>query len=130
MRVGTGEAAKTGDTVSLQLSGRCLNLNGKRFISTQDAATLATGLAISEPYTFTVGSGSVIPGLDEAVLGMTKGGYRRLVIPAKLGYDEALTLGPIPEDAGERRALESIVKNPNRDASLLFDISMERVRGR
>ena len=128
IRAGTGSQAQKGDTVSVQLSGRCLNLNGKKFISTQDPTTLVTGLSVSEPYVFTLGSGSVIPGLEAAVTGMAKGAYRRAVIPASLGYDEALSLGPKPESFMELRALESIVKNPNRDASLLFDVQLERIK--
>jgi len=129
IRPGSGEAARLGDTVSIQFTGRCLNLNGKKFISTQDAAALSTGLAISEPFTFTIGQGSVIPGLEQAVVGMSKDQYRRVVVPQNLGYDVALTLGPTPANFEERRSLESIVKNPNRDASLLFDVKLERIKG-
>jgi hypothetical protein len=59
---------------------------------------------------------------------MSKGGYRRAVIPASLGYDAAMTLGPTPEDFQDVRSLASIVKNPNRDASLLFDVQLERIK--
>ena len=122
------QKAQKGDTVSVQLSGRCLNLNGKKFISTQDPATLAIGLSVSEPFIWTLGSGSVIPGLEEAVVGMTKDSVRRAVIPASLGYDVAMSLGPQPQSFEELRSLESIVKNPNRDASLLFDVKLERIK--
>mmetsp|Transcript_33481 Transcript_33481/g.107619 ORF Transcript_33481/g.107619 Transcript_33481/m.107619 type:complete len:199 (-) Transcript_33481:51-647(-) len=128
VRVGTGPAAKIGDTVFVQYSGRCLNLNGKKFISTQDAAAKTSGLAISEPFVFKLGSATVIPGLEAAVLGMSKGGYRRAVIPASLGYDADMSLGPTPESFQDLRSLESIVKNPNRDASLLFDVQLERIK--
>ena len=125
---GSGVPAHKGDTVAVQLSGRCLNLNGKKFISTQDAAALVTGLAVSEPYTFTIGAGQVIPGLEDAVLGMSKGSLRRAVIPQNLGYDTAMTLGPTPQSFQDLRSLESIVKNPNRDASLLIDVKVERIK--
>ena len=128
VRPGSGPQAKLGDIVSVQLSGRCLNLNGKKFISTQDPATLATGLQLSEPFVFTLGSGTVVPGLDQAVLGMAKGGYRRSVVPASRGYDVAMSLQPQPQSFQDLRSLESIVKNPNRDASLLFDVQLERIR--
>eukprot|EP00966_Prymnesium_polylepis_P153787 3551162-Prymnesium_polylepis.1 len=129
IKLGSGQPAQAGDRVAIQFSGRCLNLNGKKFISTQDAAAKTSGLDISEPYVFTIGDRSVIPGLEAAVVGMAKGGYRRAVIPASLGYDAAMSLGPQPENFQDLRSLESIVKNPNRDASLLFDISLERVKG-
>ena len=128
IRPGSGRAAQKGDSVAVQFSGRCLNLNGKKFISTQDSSTLATGLQLSEPFVFQLGSGTVIPGLEEAVLGMSKGGYRRAVIPAGLGYDEAMSLGPQPQSFQELRSLEAVVKNPNRDASLLFDVQLERIK--
>lgn len=130
VRTGSGALVQAGDTVAIQFSGRCLNLNGKRFISTQDAAALTTGLAISEPFTFVVGSPTVIPGLSQAVVGMSKDGYRRVVVPQELGYDPAMTLQPLPEDFDLQRALASIVKNPNRDASLLFDVKLERIKAR
>ena len=55
---------------------------------------------------------------------------RRVVIPQALGYDVGLTLGPTPGNFQELRSLESIVKNPNRDASLLFDVKLERINKR
>jgi FKBP-type peptidyl-prolyl cis-trans isomerase len=127
---GGGASAAIGDTVAVQLSGRCLNLNGKKFISTQDPAALASGLSLAEPFTFTIGAGAVVPGLEQAVVGMTKGSYRRVVVPQALGYDAAMTLGPIPDNFQDVRSLESIVKNPNRDASLLLDVQLERIKSK
>jgi FKBP-type peptidyl-prolyl cis-trans isomerase len=130
VRAGTGDKAVMGDTVSIQFSGRCLNLNGKKFISTQDKSMLSSGLDVSEPFIFTLGGGTVVPGLEQAIVGMQKGGYRRVVIPQALGYDSDMKLGPTPGSFEESRSLQSIVKNPNRDASLLFDVSLERIKKR
>lgn len=128
VRPGQGAKVAVGDTVAIQFSGRCLNLNGKKFISTQDKSMLSSGLDVSEPYVFQVGSGTVIPGLERAIVGMQKGAYRRIVIPQALGYDSIMKLGPTPGSFEESRSLQSIVKNPNRDASLLFDVSLERIK--
>lgn len=42
------------------------------------------------PYIFRVGSGQVIPGLDEGILSMKVGGIRRLFIPGPLAFPKGL----------------------------------------
>ena len=52
-----------------------------------------------EPYSFQVGQAKVIPGWDEALLTMSKGEKRTLIIPHWLGYGEKGVQGHIPPEA-------------------------------
>jgi peptidylprolyl isomerase len=74
--VGTGPAAKSGETVSVNYVG-VLYKGGKEF----DASWKR-----NQPLTFPLGQGQVIPGWDQGVPGMKVGGRRELIIPAALAY--------------------------------------------
>jgi len=52
-----------------------------------------------EPFTFTLGVGSVIKGWDLGVKGMKVGGKRKLKIPAELGYGAKGAGNVIPPNA-------------------------------
>lgn len=57
------------------------------------------------PFIFTVGDGTAIAGVDEGVVGMTKGAVRRLLIPPSLAYVDGLDdgkPGPMPVGYGPR----------------------------
>ena len=75
LKVGTGPATKSGDTVRVHYTGTLLN--GTKFDSSRDR---------NEPFEFTLGQGMVIKGWDEGVVGMKKGGQRKLTIPADKAY--------------------------------------------
>jgi peptidylprolyl isomerase len=76
---GSGEEAKSGDEVTVQYVGVDYK-NGKEFDSSWSR---------SEPFTFTLGSGQVIPGWEKGVEGMKVGGRRELIVPPQLGYGKA-----------------------------------------
>jgi len=63
---------------------------GKEFDSTRNSGT---------PFRFVVGTGQVIKGWDQGVLGMKVGAVRRLTIPASLGYGDTGAGGVIPPGA-------------------------------
>lgn len=73
---GGGEEAKSGSEVTVQYVGVDYK-NGKEFDSSWSR---------SEPFTFTLGAGQVIPGWEQGVEGMKVGGRRELIIPPELAY--------------------------------------------
>ncbi len=86
---GTGPEAKAGQTVTVNYVG-VLFKGGKEF----DASWKR-----SEPFSFTLGKGQVIPGWDQGVAGMKVGGRRELVIPSALAYGAKGSPPSIPPNA-------------------------------
>jgi peptidylprolyl isomerase len=84
LKVGKGAKAKAGQTVDVQYTG-VLFKDGTKFDASWDRG--------GEPFSFALGQGMVIPGWDQGVEGMKKGGRRLLVIPPELGYGEQGTPG-------------------------------------
>lgn len=84
VKVGTGEAVKKGDTVTVNYIGR-----------TRDGVEFDNSYKRGQPFTFTVGNGKVIQGWEQGLVGMQVGGQRILVIPADLAYGNR-QVGPIP----------------------------------
>ncbi|KAF7361795.1 Peptidylprolyl isomerase [Mycena venus] len=80
-KVGTGPAAKKGNTVSMRYIGKLQN--GKIFDSNTKG----------KPFTFHLGKGEVIKGWDEGIVGMHVGGERLLTIPPAMGYGKRGTDG-------------------------------------
>ncbi|MEZ4261239.1 MAG: FKBP-type peptidyl-prolyl cis-trans isomerase [Polyangiaceae bacterium] len=100
--VGTGEEAKTGDTVRVHYTGTLMN--GKQFDSSRG----------KDPFEFKLGSGQVIKGWDEGVVGMKVGGKRKLTIPYDKAYGEAGHPPSIPAKAGLKFDVELLeIKAPD-----------------
>ena len=74
---GSGAAIKNGQQATVQYVG-VLFKNGKEFDTSWGKG--------KQPFAFTIGSGQVISGWDQGVLGMKVGERRRLTIPADLAY--------------------------------------------
>jgi peptidylprolyl isomerase len=82
---GKGPPAKPGDTLVMQYVGASWS-TGEKFDASWDR---------KQPFPFKLGAGMVIPGWDQGMVGMRKGGRRLLVIPPDLGYGEAGAGGAI-----------------------------------
>lgn len=87
LRPGKGEAAKDGDTLSMNYKGSLLS--GEVFDQSYGRG----------PFEFTLGGGQVIEGWDKGIKGMKVGGKRKLTIPASLGYGEGGSPPKIPGGA-------------------------------
>lgn len=97
-KLGTGAAPTRGLAATVHYTGTLEN--GTKFDSSLDRG---------EPFVFLVGTGTVIRGWDEGIMGMKEGGVRRLIVPPALGY-------------GARR-LNNIPPN----STLIFDIELLEV---
>jgi len=87
--VGEGQAAQDYNKVVVNYTGKLED--GSIFDSSLNSGR--------EPFTFTLGVGSVIKGWDLGVKGMMVGGKRKLTIPPDLGYGDAGAGSVIPPGA-------------------------------
>lgn len=87
LKIGTGSAARVGDTITVNYVGTLTN--GTKFDSSIDRGT---------PFTTQIGVGQVIKGWDEGIPGMKVGGIRRLIVPPSLGYGPQ-AVGSIPANS-------------------------------
>ncbi|WP_017608970.1 FKBP-type peptidyl-prolyl cis-trans isomerase [Nocardiopsis xinjiangensis] len=78
LKIGEGEQAGHGSTVQVHYVG-VSHSTGEEFDASWNRG---------EPLSFRVGSGMVISGWDQGVMGMRVGGRRQLVIPPHLAYGE------------------------------------------
>ncbi|MBS6231382.1 MAG: FKBP-type peptidyl-prolyl cis-trans isomerase [Sutterella wadsworthensis] len=85
---GTGPGVATGDRISVHYTGKF-----------EDGTVFDSSVERGEPIDFTCGVGMVIPGWDQGLIGLKKGGKRRLSIPYALAYGEAGYPGAIPPKA-------------------------------
>lgn len=86
--IGTGASPSPGKEVTVHYTG--ILENGTKFDSSVDRG---------QPFTFVIGTGSVIQGWDEGVMSMKVGGKRRLIIPPNLGYGASGAPPSIPPNS-------------------------------
>jgi FKBP-type peptidyl-prolyl cis-trans isomerase len=85
--VGTGAEAVAGKSVTVNYTG-----------TLENGTVFDSSYSRNQPFTFTLGTGQVIKGWDEGVVGMKVGGKRKLVIPPSLGYGDQ-SAGTIPPNS-------------------------------
>ncbi|XP_024978860.1 peptidyl-prolyl cis-trans isomerase FKBP17-1, chloroplastic [Cynara cardunculus var. scolymus] len=128
LRIGDGDSPVNGDKVAIHYYGRLAAKQGWRFDSTYDHKD-ETGEPV--PFSFILGSGKVIQGMEEAVRSMKVGGIRRVIIPPSQGYQN-MSQEPIPPNFFDRQRLFTTIFNPTRLANgegstlgiLIFDIEL------
>jgi FKBP-type peptidyl-prolyl cis-trans isomerase len=81
---GKGPIAKTGDLVTVQYIGKLL-----------DGTEFDSSYGRPDPFKFVLGNNEVIPGWEEALAMMAKGGKAKLLLPSAIAYG-ARNIGPIP----------------------------------
>jgi FKBP-type peptidyl-prolyl cis-trans isomerase len=106
VRLGAGTAAATGNQLAVQYTGWLFDASK----TDQKGLQFDTSLGNTDPFSFTLGSGQVIKGWDQGLVGMRVGGLRRLVLPPSLAYGDSRN-NSIP---------------PN--ATLVFDIELVSVQ--
>ena len=101
--VGTGAIAQPGNQLTVAYTGWLHDSSRPEAKGTQFD---------SQPnFPFRLGTGAVIRGWDQGVVGMRVGGQRRLVIPPELAYGDRSPGNPIPANA-----------------TLVFDITLNSVQ--
>jgi FKBP-type peptidyl-prolyl cis-trans isomerase FkpA len=107
--VGTGAEATVGSKVYMHYTGwlykpMAVKQHGRQFDSSRDPGR-------GQPLDFVLGTGRVIKGWDQGIVGMKVGGKRTLIIPNHLAYGS--------------RAMGDIIK-PGSD--LIFDVELVDVK--
>lgn len=132
LRIGDGETPLDNDVVAIHYYGRLAAKQGWRFDSTYDHKD-ETGEPI--PFSFVLGSGKVISGIETAVRSMKVGGLRRVIIPPSQGYQNT-SQEPLPPNYFDRQRLFTTIFNPTRLANgegatlgtVIFDIELVSLR--
>ncbi len=88
LKDGVGDPVKAGDTVEVNYTGTLSD--GTKFDSSYDR---------NQTFKFIVGQGQVIEGWEKGLLGMKKGGLRKLIIPSAMGYGSQGVPGAIPPNS-------------------------------
>lgn len=87
LQTGDGKAAVKGALITTQYTGWL-----------EDGTEFDSSWSRGKPFQCVIGTGRVIKGWDQGLMGMRVGGKRKLQVPAHLGYGER-TVGAIPANS-------------------------------
>jgi len=87
LQPGDGKAAVKGALITTQYTGWL-----------EDGTEFDSSWIRGKPFQCVIGTGRVIKGWDQGIMGMQVGGKRKLLVPAHLGYGER-TMGKIPPNS-------------------------------
>lgn len=104
--LGSGAQARKGDVVEVHYTGWLYN-------DGQKGAEFDSSHTRNETFSFKIGSGMVIQGWEQGLIGMKEGGKRLLIIPPLLAY-------------GSRGAGRAIPPN----STLLFEVQLVKICNR
>jgi FKBP-type peptidyl-prolyl cis-trans isomerase len=114
-----------GSRVAVEMTIRCKSFStakepgGVKYFSTKEDTEF-------NELAFVVGSGEILPGLEEGMLGMRKNALRRIEVPSPQVYAarKANQL-PLPTTKDGKRRFESLFKT---DATLVFEVLVTRIK--
>lgn len=87
LQAGDGKAVVKGALITTQYRGWL-----------EDGSEFDSSYSRGKPFQCVIGSGRVIKGWDQGLMGMQVGGKRKLLVPAHLGYGER-SVGSIPPNS-------------------------------
>jgi FKBP-type peptidyl-prolyl cis-trans isomerase FkpA len=94
LTVGTGRVAANGNKVTAHYTLWLYSATAADNKGSQIQSSVG-----GSPFTFTLGTGQVIKGWDQGIVGMAVGGKRRLVLPPSLAYGSQGSPPSIPANA-------------------------------
>lgn len=109
-----------GDTVLVDFALR--RANGYFIYSTVEGVSFQPSNVPTGPVLWELSEDKLLPGLIEGLIGLKKGGKRRLLIPPKQGYLAAPDAQPLMPTFGTSRQLQNHKSEP-----LIFEVQLRRI---
>jgi Ca2+-binding RTX toxin-like protein len=119
LRSAKGAVVRSGDRLGVLYSGSLVNGSGVPFDANYDFTTFSV-VPARQLFSFTLGSGQVIQGWDQALVGRRLGEVLDLTIPAALAYGSVGAPPSIPPDSPLRFRVELVGAIPAGTAKPIY----------